>query len=130
MRKARIIMMARTESRVACFQRLDLVFRAALAAGDHAPAWPMVRPGGAVRPAMKPDGRFPTALFLFIGQELRGIFFGRAADLTDHDDGGGFIVAKEHLQHVDELGALHRVAANADGCRLAKPSLVVWNTAS
>jgi hypothetical protein len=31
-----------------------------------------------------------------------------------------FVVGQEHLEHVDELGALDRVAADADGRRLAE----------
>ena len=38
--------------------------------------------------------------------------------------------AEEHLQHVDELGALHRIAADADCRGLAETFGVVWNTAS
>jgi hypothetical protein len=51
-----------------------------------APAWPMRRPGGAVRPAMKPatasSGRASSRRL----EELRGFLLGRAADLADHDD--------------------------------------------
>jgi hypothetical protein len=40
-------------------------------------------------------------------------------------------VLQEHLEHVDELGALDRVAADADGRRLAETGVrEVWNTAS
>ena len=65
-------------------------------------------------------GRLPAAALFLIGQELRGFFFGRAADLADHDDRLGFRVGQEHLQHVDMFGALDRVAADAHGSRLAK----------
>ncbi len=34
-----------------------------------------------------------------------------AADLADHDDGFGFIVVVEHLQDVEMVGAVDRVAA-------------------
>ena len=94
-----------------------------------APAWPMRRPGGAVRPAMKPTIGLlrPRRASL---DEIGGVLLGRAADLADHDDGLGRRIAEEHLQHVDEFRALDRVAADADRGGLAEPSRVVWKTAS
>ncbi|NBW90584.1 MAG: DUF1611 domain-containing protein, partial [Gammaproteobacteria bacterium] len=59
----------------------------------------------------------------FIEQELRGFFFRRTADLTDHDDRLGLGISKEHLEHVDEFRALHRVTADADSRRLAEAFL-------
>src|SRR5690606_12258847 len=53
-------------------------------------------------------------------QELSRLFFGRTADFTDHDDRMGIGVAKEHLEAVDEVGAIDRVATNADAGGLAK----------
>ncbi len=52
--------------------------------------------------------------------ELGGVFLGGAADFADHDDRLGVGVGQEHLQHVDELGALDRIAADADGGGLAE----------
>jgi hypothetical protein len=37
---------------------------------------------------------------------------------------------EEHLQHVDEVGALDRIAADADAGGLAEPAAVVCATAS
>ena len=71
-----------------------------------APAWPIVRPGGAVRPGDEADGRLLAALLGFVSQELRGIFLGGAADLTDHDDRLGGVVGEEFLEHIDEFRAL------------------------
>jgi hypothetical protein len=62
--------------------------------------------------------------------ELRRVLFGRAADLADHDDRLGGFVGQEQLEHVDELGALDRVAADADAVVWPRPAAVVWNTAS
>ena len=52
-----------------------------------APAWPMRRPGGAVRPAMKPtigllQPRRDSSLM-----KLCGVFFRGTANLANHDDG-------------------------------------------
>ena len=87
----------------------------------------MRRPGGAVRPAMKPAVGFHAALLRLVLEELRGVFFGRAADLADHDDRLGLGVGEEHFEHVDVLGALDRVAADADGRWSGRgPTAVVW----
>src|SRR6201994_2766933 len=59
-------------------------------------------------------------LGLVVLDEVRRVFFRRAADLADHDDGLGFRIAQEHLQHLDMLGALDRIAADADAGGLAE----------
>src|SRR5690606_36671820 len=53
----------------------------------------------------------------------RGVLLVGAADLADHDDGIGVGVVVEHLHDVDVLQAVHRVAADADGRRLADAKL-------
>src|SRR3546814_5916948 len=59
--------------------------------------------------------------------DLRGLhegcrlLLGRTADLADHDDALGLVVGQEHLQHLDEVGAVDRIAADADAGRLAEP---------
>ena len=53
-------------------------------------------------------------------QELGRLVLGAAADLADHDDRLGLGVGQEQLQHLDEVGALHRVAADADAGGLAE----------
>ena len=100
--------------------RIASIFAAAVSRPPEmtAPAWPMRRPGGAVAPAMKPDGRL---LHLVARQELGGVDFALAADLADHDDLLRSPVGQEHLQHLDEVGALHRIAADADAGALAQP---------
>ncbi|KAJ8554601.1 hypothetical protein ON010_g9882 [Phytophthora cinnamomi] len=65
-----------------------------------APAWPIRRPGGAV-----PLGR---------------LLLGGSADLAHHDDALGLGVVGEALEAVDEVGAVERVAANADDGGLAE----------
>src|SRR5690349_22325072 len=46
--------------------------------------------------------------------EIGGGLFVGATDLTDHDDAFGLRIAFEQLEHVDEVHAAHRVAADAD----------------
>src|SRR5262249_56027487 len=65
-------------------------------------------------------GVFAAALG-FVGDELRGVFLGRATNPTNHDDPLGRFVGQEHRQHVDELGALDRVTADSHGGRLTEP---------
>jgi hypothetical protein len=72
-----------------------------------------------VRPAMKPTMGLLRPR-LASSDELGRFFFGRAADFADHDDRLGGFVGQEQLQDVDELGALDRVAADADGRGLAE----------
>ena len=83
----------------------------------------MRRPGGAVTPGDEADHRLLRPCELV--EEFGRLFLGRAADLADHDDRLGFGVGEEHLQHVDELGALHRIAADADAGGLAEARRVV-----
>jgi hypothetical protein len=73
-----------------------------------------------VRPAMKPTIGLLAAALRFVLQELRGFFFGRSADLADHDDRLGRVVGEEQLEHVDEVGAVDRIAADADRGGLAE----------
>ena len=54
-------------------------------------------------------------------QVFGGQDFGLPTNLANHDDGFGIGVGQEHLQHFDEIHALHRVAANANAAGLAKP---------
>ena len=64
----------------------------------------------------------PTTGFLRLArlEELGRLLLGIAADLADHDDGLGLRVGQEHLQAVDEVGAVDRIAADADAGRLAE----------
>ncbi len=82
-----------------------------------APAWPMRRPGGAVTPAMKPTIGFLTLLCLM---QVGGLFLGAAADFADHDDRLGLRIGQEQFQDIDEIGAVDRVAADADAGGLAE----------
>ena len=66
------------------------------------------------------DGRLLAAALRLVGQELRRILLGRAADLADHDDRFRLRVGEEEFQHGDELGALDGVAADADRGGLAE----------
>ena len=72
-------------------------------------------PGGAVVPAMKPA----TGFFMFALMHSARALLGAAADLADHDHAVGVRVVVEELEHVDEVRAVDRVAADADAGRLA-----------
>src|SRR5262245_65127331 len=81
----------------------------------HAPS----RRCGAARD--EADHRFPASAPGLVGEELRGVLFRRATDLADHDDRLRRLIREKHLQHVDELGALDGIAADADRRGLAEP---------
>src|SRR4051795_1020819 len=66
------------------------------------------------------DHGLPAPALGLIDDELGGIFLSRATDLPDHDDRLGGLVGQEHFQHLDELGSLHRIAADSDSGGLAK----------
>src|SRR4029079_3889533 len=66
----------------------------------------------------KSDHRFLVSRF---DQEFGAVLFGAAADLADHDDGLGLIVAEEQRQSIDEVRAVDGIAADADAGRLAEP---------
>src|SRR5476651_2064031 len=51
-------------------------------------------------------------------QVLGTLDLGVAADLADHDDAFGLGIPHEHFQALDEVGAVHRIAADADAGRL------------
>src|SRR6185312_403384 len=53
--------------------------------------------------------------------ELGGFFFRRSADLADHDDRLRLGIGEEHFEAVDEIGAVDRIAADADAARLPEP---------
>src|SRR5262249_8497641 len=102
------------------FHRRDLGFGIALAAGNdgagmaHAPARRSRAAGDETH-----HGLLAAAPGLIL-VDFGGTLLGRAADLADHDDGLGPVVAEEHGQHVDEVGAFHRIAADADRGGLAQ----------
>src|ERR1043166_3108538 len=54
--------------------------------------------------------------------QRRAVLLGGAADLADLDDRLGLVVGEKHLEHVGEIEAVNRVAANADATRLPEPS--------
>ena len=103
-------------ARTGFVQRAEFVRRRALAAGDdragvtHA----FARRRGDARDVG--DHGLGDVLV----DEIRGGFFVRAADLADHDDAFGLRIAFEELEHVDEVHAAHRIAADADAGALAE----------
>src|SRR3954452_16919158 len=95
--------------------------------------------------------RFLAPALRLIHQELCGGFLRRAADLADHHDCFGLWIGEKQFQPLDEVHALHGIAADAELGGLAEPlksmpftgsppmpsavvwpspSRVVWNTAS
>src|SRR5215469_5691799 len=76
----------------------------------------MMAPGRCGAAGNESHHRLLAAAFGFIGEELSRVLLRRASDLADHYNCLGGLVGQEHRQHIDELGALHRVAADAD-CR-------------
>src|ERR1700716_3536791 len=53
-------------------------------------------------------------------QVFGALDLGVAADLADHDDALGLGIPHEHFQALDEVGTVHRIAADADAGRLAE----------
>src|SRR5438445_13112886 len=60
-------------------------------------------------------------LYLAALDEIGGFFLGRAADLADHDDRLSLVILEEEPEHIDEIGAVDGIAADADAARLAEP---------
>jgi hypothetical protein len=56
-------------------------------------------------------------------EELGGLFLSRPADLADQYDALGLRIVQEHIQAVDEVGAVERIAANANTQRLTEADL-------
>src|SRR5690606_26600407 len=88
-----------------------LVFRAALAARDDRAG---MTHAAARRGRYTGNEAHNRLLHLGRLQEFRRFLFSRAANLTDHDDRMRIGVAKEHVEAVDEIGAIDRIATNAD----------------
>src|SRR5580700_349174 len=61
-------------------------------------------------------------LFAARGFYQRGAFLlGGAADLANHHDRLGLVVGEKHLQYVNKIEPVNRIAADADAARLAEP---------
>src|SRR3546814_3949358 len=90
-----------------------LVFRATLTArNDRAGmAHPTARRGGT--PSDETDHRLLASALRLILDELRRFFLGATADLADHDDRFRCIIGQIQFQHIDEVGAVDGIAANA-----------------
>src|SRR5208282_1934961 len=97
--------------------RLDLVAGLALAARDDGAGMAHAPPRRSRDAGDEADDRLlrPAAL-----QEVRRLLLGRAADLADHDDAEGLGIGEEELEAVDEVGAVDRIAADADAGRLTE----------
>src|SRR5688572_20076265 len=96
---------------------LDLVPGAALAAGDDRAGMTHAAARRRGDTGDEADHRFLTLLAL---QERGRVFLGRAADFADHNNPLGLIVPQEHCQTINKVGAVDRVAADADAGGLAK----------
>ena len=84
-----------------------------------APAWPMRLPG---RRGLAGDERHHRLAHVAL-DELRRLLLVAAADLADQHDRLGVRVGLEQRQRVDEVGADHRVAADAEAGGLPEPGL-------
>ena len=58
-------------------------------------------------------------------QELCCPLLGLASDLSDHDDALGVGVVEEHVEAVQEVGAVERVATDADAQGLTQADLKI-----
>src|SRR6266849_1439455 len=96
---------------------VDLELGGVLTAGDHGAgmAHATARRSGAAG-----DEADHGLAGLGFPDELRALDLGVAADLADHDDALGLGIGDEHLQALDEVGAVHRIAADADAGGLAQ----------
>src|SRR5690606_14237510 len=101
------------------FQRRELALgRARTAGGDRAGVAHALALGGRGT-GDEADHRLGHEL----GDVLGRFLFGAAADLTDQDDALGLRIVLEQLQRVDEVGAVDRVAADADAGPLAEAGI-------
>ncbi len=93
-----------------------LVRRGALAAGDHRAGVAHALAGRRRDAGDVGDHRLADVAVDELGRRL----LVAAADLADHDDALRLRVVLEQAQHVDEVHAAHRVAADADAGALAE----------
>src|SRR5690606_21452625 len=100
-------------------QRAIFVRRGALAAGDH-------RPGvtHALAGRRGDTGDVGHHRLAHVACDVRGCsLLVATADLADHHDALGLRVALEQLDHVDEVHAAHRIAADAHAGALPQADL-------
>src|SRR5689334_394214 len=98
----------------------DLRLGVAFAAGDDRAGMAHAAAGWGGAAGDETDHRLLAPALGLVLEELRRVLLGRAADLADHHDRLGGRVGQKHLQHVDEVGALDRIAADADRGGLAE----------
>src|SRR6202171_3005802 len=103
------------------FHRSDLGCGIPLAAGDDRSGVAHAAAGRGGASGNEADHRLLAAALGLVLDELRGVFFRGAADLADHDDGFGRRIGQEQFKHGDEIGALDRIAADADRGGLPEP---------
>src|SRR5215204_3233073 len=89
------------------FHSGNLGLGVALAAGNDRPGMAHAAAGWRRSPGDKSHYRLLAAALDLVLEELSGVFFPRAADLTDHHDRLRRLVGQKHFEDVDELGALH-----------------------
>ena len=97
-------------------ERCDFVCRRALAAGDDGAGMAHTLARRRLTPCDEGGDGLVRHVLL---DPLCRVLLGRAADLTDDEDGVGVGVVLKELERVDEVCALDGVAADADGGRLA-----------
>ena len=103
-----------------CFcERLHLVGRRALSAGDDGPGVAHAAPGrGGLAGDEAHDGLLDVGLYIG-GSGL----LGRSANFTDQDDGLGSGILIEELERVDVRGADDGISTDADGRGLPDSAL-------
>src|ERR1700739_62763 len=102
----------RRNANAGVLHRSDLGFCVSLPTGDNRASMAHAATGRGSTSCNEADHRlFPAALAL-VFEELRRVPFGRAADFADYHDRGGLGITQKHIQHVDEIGALDRIAAD------------------
>ena len=84
---------------------------------------PHAAAGRGGHPGDERDHRLGVVARVVLREELGRPLLGLAADLADHDDALGGVVAQEEVQAVDEVGAVEGVAADADAEGLAQADL-------
>src|SRR5215472_15255615 len=92
----------------------------AFAARDDCAGVAHATPGRRGAAGNEADDRLLAPALGLVREELGRVLLRAAADLANHDDRLRLRIREKHLQHLDEVGALDRVATDADGGGLAE----------
>lgn len=67
--------------------------------------------------------RIPFLYRIELRQVVSSLLLSHTADLSNQDDALRFGILEEHIEAIDEVGAVERITANADAQRLAQTHL-------